>query len=79
MNAGQDASVVITLGQFEEEFRALPSERAFIFARYKGRWVPVIAEFNRGNIKYFFFNEPQTALLSECILMVSVPQKPSEL
>lgn len=71
--------VIISLDQFEEVLKALPANRVFIFAKYKARWVGTIAEFNNGNIRYFFFNDPKNVMMSECISGVNVPAKPGEL
>lgn len=77
--ADQLEPVAITVGQLEEWMRYTKTTRAFIFAKYKGRWVDAVAEDHGDWVMYLFFKNPTTALMSECISGVSVPQKPTEL
>ena len=74
--AEQLEPVVITLGQFEEWMRYTRAGKAFVFVKYKGRWVEVDAEDHGDHFMYLFYGSQNNALLSECITMVSVPLKP---
>lgn len=75
---------VMSLGDFEATYKTgSPREtrQIFVFARYKGRWVAAIADFGLcGSIDYRYFHNNQNGnvLLSECILMVNVPEPPQE-
>ena len=68
--------VVITLGQFEDWMRYTQAGKAFVFVKYKGRWVEVDAEDRGDRVVYLFYGSGNNALSSECITMISVPRKP---
>ncbi len=73
--------VVINRDDFEEMIGTykLPTTSPFIYAKYKGRWVEVVAERRLSGVMYFFFPGMSNALMSECITGICLPVNRAEI